>query len=336
MSELRRDPIVGRWVIINTDHPLGPNDFEKEDQSAKQAAVCQFCSGRESQTPGEVESIRLNGSLPNTAGWSLRVVPNKFPALQVEGEIDKRGIGIFDMAKGIGAHEVVIETPDHHKNLADFSDQEILSVIKTYQSRLITLAKDKRFKYIMIFKNYGESAGASLEHAHTQILALPLVPKYVLEELEGAQYYYEYRGRCVFCDMIEQEYQDKKRIITENNDFISFAPFVPRFPFESWIIPKKHGFEFCSLAQEGRHNLAMILREVLYRMKKCLSDPSYNFYLHLAPLNNAYQDSYHWHIEIIPKLTRVAGFEWGTGFYVVETEPGVAAQHLREVVYSGV
>ena len=330
MTELRRDPIVERWVIINTENPLGPQDFDKENHTSKQAATCQFCPGREQQTPPEIEAVRLTHAPANKPGWSVRVIPNKFPALRIEGDLNKRGLGIFDMSNGVGAHEVIIETPDHSKQLADLSDQEILAVIQKYQSRVLNLAKDKRFKYIMIFKNYGESAGASVEHAHAQVIALPLVPKYVLEELVGARNYFEYRGRCIFCDVINQEYRDQERIVFENNDFLAFCPFVPRFPFESWIIPKKHSSEFSFLTGNEQVNLAGILRNILLRVKNCLSDPSYNFYLHLAPVNNGYAESYHWHIEIIPKLTRVAGFEWGTGFYFVPTPPSLAAKYLRE------
>ena len=331
MGELRRDPVVGRWVIVDTDHPGQSNGFEKEDHTPKQEAKCQFCYGRENQTPPEIEAARPKDSKPNSPGWSVRVIPNKFPALQIEGELNKRGIGIFDMSNGVGAHEIVIETPDHRKVMADFTNEELLEVIKKFKSRYVSLSHDKRLKYILIFKNFGESAGASMEHGHSQIIALPMVPKYVLEELEGAEHYFEYRGRCVFCDMINQEYQDKDRIVTENKDFISFCPFAPRFPFESWIIPKEHSAHLEDISDEKLYNLAGILKEMLYRLKVTLSNPSYNFFLHLAPLHYEHNESYHWHIEIIPKLTQIAGFEWGTGFYIVSTPPDVAAKQLREV-----
>ncbi len=334
MSELRCDPIVGRWVVVNTDDSMKPGDFEKEDQSLRQAATCQFCSGKERQTPPEVDALRPANSPSNSPGWQVRVVSNKFPALRIEGDLNKRAIGIFDVCNGIGAHEVVIETPDHSKkNLADFSVEDIVNVLKKYQNRVLSLARDKRFKYIMLFKNYGSSAGASVEHAHSQIIALPMVPKYVLEELEGAREYFQLRGRCVFCDIIHQEYEDKKRIIAGNDEFLSFCPFVPRYTFESWIIPKRHNSDFGSLNDGEQHHLAAILKEVLTRIKVCLEDPSYNFYLHITPVNSDYGQSYHWHFEIVPNLTRVAGFEWGTGFHVVRTSPDLAAEYLRKVAY---
>lgn len=330
MLEVRRDPVIGRWVMVHKrEGSLGPADYDKEKHVLKQEAVCQFCSGREAQTPPEVDAIRPGPYAPNAPGWLTRVVPNKFPALRIEGNLDRRGVGLYDMTNGVGAHEVLIESPDHARNLADFTVDEVVNVIKLFQSRSASLARDKRFKYIMIFKNYGQSAGASVEHAHSQIIALPMVPKYVAEELEGAKKYYDFRGRCVFCDMIQQEYHDQRRIITSNDGFVSFCPFVPRFPFESWIFPKDHATDFVTMDEANRHKLATILKDVLLRIKICLTDPSYNFYLHVPPVDYENAQSYHWHIEIVPQLTRVAGFEWGTGFYVVRTAPSVAAEYLR-------
>ena len=333
MAELRRDPIIGRWVIVETDeNSLGVDAYEKESHSPYQAAICQFCAGRERQTPAEVDAIRFNGSPANTPGWVARVVPNKFPALKIEGDLDKRGMGIYDISNGVGAHEVVIETPDHNKHLADLTTEEMACVIQLYQNRTVNLAKDRRFKYVMIFKNYGEAAGTSVEHAHSQIIALPMIPKYVLEELEGARAYYDSRGKCIYCDMIQQEYSEKVRIILENEMLVAFCPFVPRYPFENWILPKEHNSDFATMGDKERLALAGILKNILLRMKKVLADPPYNFYLHMAPVNHEKEKSYHWHIEIVPKLTREAGFEWGTGFYVIQTSPSVAARYLREIM----
>ena len=332
MPELRRDPIVGRWVVMDTDHPKGPQDFPKADNAPVHQATCQFCPGKEAQTPSELEAVRPDKSLPNTPGWMVRAVPNKFPALTSLGEIEKVGVGIYDMTSGIGAHEVVIETPDHQKALADLTLEEMVAVIGQYRSRYHKLAQDSRFKYIFIFKNFGASAGATVEHAHSQIIALPMVPKSVVEELKGAEYYYQYRGRCVFCDIIGQEYQDRERIVSENHGFLAFCPFVPRYAFETWITPKAHSAEFVTMDEEGITNLASCLLDILRRMKKALSNPAYNFYVHTAPIDYARGESYHWHIEIIPKLTRSVGFEWGTGLHIVPTLPKDAARYLREAV----
>jgi len=331
MAELRRDPIAGRWVIVDTDHPNKPEEFEHEPHGWR-GGICPFCYGNESQTPPEIEAIRDPSTSPNTPGWQVRVVPNKFPALQIEGDLDRRGVGIYDMSNGIGAHEVIIETPYHHKDMPDLLNEEIEKIISMCCRRALDLIKDKRFQYIMLFKNYGPAAGASLEHPHTQIIALPMAPKSVAEEIRGAQNYFGYRERCIFCDIIRQETQEKERIILENKYFLSFCPFVSRFPFEVWIIPKKHNGYFCHMPPEEIPALAVILKETIARVKKVFANPAYNFIVHSSPINgDSGVEGYHWHLELMPKLTRVAGFEWGTGFYLVSTPPELAAKYLREV-----
>lgn len=330
MSELRRDPVNGRWVIVDTDHPNKPEDFEY-DHHVFRGGTCPFCYGNESMTPPEIEAMREPNTDKDTPGWKVRVVPNKFPALQIEGLLDRRGIGIYDMSNGVGAHEVLIETPYHQKDIPDYLDEEIQNFISMYCKRALDLSKDKRFKYILFFKNFGAAAGASLEHPHTQIVALPMIPKNAVEELKGAHRYYEFRERCVFCDMISLELQEKLRVVAENEYFLSFCPFVSRFPFEIWIIPKNHKGHFCHMPPEEIPALASILKVTITKLKKVFANVSYNFIIHSAPINgDGDAESYHWHIEFMPKLTRVAGFEWGTGFYIVPTPPELAAKYLRE------
>lgn len=330
MSELRRDPIGGRWVIVDTDHPNKPKDYEHEPHSWRGGA-CPFCPGSEALTPPEIDCFRDPSTRPNTPGWQVRVVPNKFPALQIEGELDRRGLGLYDMSGGIGAHEVLIETPYHNKDIPDLFNEEIEKIISMSCRRSLDLIKDKRFKYILLFKNFGPTAGASLEHPHVQLIALPMVPKNVAEEIKGAQNYFEYRERCIFCDIIKQETQDKERIVLENKYFLSFCPFVSRFPFEIWIIPKSHSNYFCHSQPEEIPYLASILKDTIAKIKNVFASPAYNFIMHSSPINgNEGLEYYHWHIELMPKLTRVAGFEWGSGFYLVSTPPELAAKYLRE------
>ncbi|OGX26346.1 MAG: galactose-1-phosphate uridylyltransferase [Omnitrophica WOR_2 bacterium RIFCSPHIGHO2_02_FULL_45_21] len=328
MAELRRDPIVERWVIIDTDHPSGPEDFEKEPLAFR-GGDCPFCYGNESTTPPEIEVIRDPATESNKPGWLVRVMANKFPALQIEGDIERRGLGLYDISNGIGAHEIIVQTPYHHKELSDLEDYEVENVIKMYCRRMTDLHKDTRFKYILLFKNYGPSSGASLEHPHTQLIALPMIPKNVQEELDGAFKYFDYRERCIFCDINRQELQEKERIVFESKYFLAFCPYVSRFPFEVWIIPKKHQDAFCQMAHEQIPELAKMLKSTLSRISDVLLHPAYNFIIHTSPINTEYRQGYHWHIEIMPKLTRVAGFEWGTGFYIVPTPPELAAKYLR-------
>jgi UDPglucose--hexose-1-phosphate uridylyltransferase len=334
MSEIRRDPIIGRWVIMDTDCPEKPEDYVYEQHSYK-GGLCPFCYGNESMTPPEIEVIRDPSTAPNTSGWQVRVVANKFPALQIEGELDRRGVGIYDMSNGIGAHEVLIETPYHEKDICDLMNSEVENFLSMYCRRALDLVKDRRFKYIMVFKNFGAAAGASLEHPHTQMIALPMIPKSVLEEIRGAHDYFQFRERCIFCDIIRQEKEEKERIILENEHFLSFCPYASRFPFEIWIIPKKHNEFFCHMPPKEIPALATILRETIAKLKVVFPNLSYNFIMHSGPVNTDVEtEGYHWHIEFMPKLTRVAGFEWGSGFYLVSTPPEIAAKYLKEAKVS--
>jgi UDPglucose--hexose-1-phosphate uridylyltransferase len=330
MPELRKDPIVGRWVIISTERAQRPSDF-KIEKDEKKGGFCPFCYGNEHVTPPEVLAYRQNEQDSNKSGWSLRVVPNKFPALMIEGSVNKRGDGVYDMMNGIGAHEVIVESPDHNKSLANLNDQQFEDVLWSFRDRIIDLKKDKRFRYILVFKNHGLRAGASLEHSHCQLIALPILPKTVIEELTGSNEYYSYKERCLYCDIITQEIEDQKRVVLENEEFIVTCPFAPRFPFEVWILPKNHAAHFEDTTKHEVRLLAQIFQRTLRKLEKALNDPPYNFMIHTAPLTMHNPEVYHWHIEITPRLTRMAGFERGSGFYINPTAPEVSAQFLREV-----
>ena len=329
MSELRRDPIIGRWNIIETEGPSGPEAFEADEQ-ALGGGKCPFCYGNEAMTPPEIHVVRPSGSAANSVGWQLRVVSNKFPALKIEGDLARRGIGVFDLCNGVGAHEVIVETPDHRRQMADLSPEELSEVIKAFKLRSLDLRGDRRLKYTLIFKNFGLSAGASLEHTHSQLIALPIVPKRVQEELKGAERYFEFRERCPYCDMLSQELQEDERLVCENRSFVAVCPFMSSFPFEIWILPKDHRADFAQIAPEAVTDFARILKETLTRLRITLSNPAYNFIIHTSPIETHEREEYHWHLELIPKLTKVAGFEWGTGFYINPTSPELAAKALRD------
>ncbi|MBM3244523.1 MAG: DUF4931 domain-containing protein [Candidatus Omnitrophica bacterium] len=339
MPELRKDPVIGRWVIIATERARRPDQYAKGAPEGPKEEACPFCEGSESQTPPEIDSIRPKNSAPNTPGWDLRVVPSIAPFLRIEGELDRRGKGLYDLMNGVGAHEIVIETNKHIESMSDLSQDQIAKVISCYIDRIIDLEKDRRFKYVMVFKNHGWSAGAGMfKHSKSQLIATPVNPKRVKEELVGARLHYDYHERCIFCDLIKQEIETKDRVILDIDGFIAITPFAARFPFEVWILPKKHSCDFVSLDMESRQNLAKILKMTLAKLKKGLNDPPYNYVIHTAPFRrhkSGYWKSidydYHWHIEIMPRLTRVAGFEWGTGFYICPLPPEEAAKFLREV-----
>ncbi|MGQ9603009.1 MAG: galactose-1-phosphate uridylyltransferase [bacterium] len=335
MPELRKDPVIGRWVIISTERGRRPTDFASVP-AARSTSFCPFCEGNESKTPPEVLAFREAGTERDKPGWRVRVVPNKFPALQIEGDLNRQGEGIYDKMNGVGAHEVIIETPDHNKKLSDLDENHISEVILAWQQRVLDLKQDERFRYIVIFKNHGEAAGASLEHTHTQLVAMPIVPKRVIEELEGSRKYYEFKERCVFCDIVAQETFDDVRTVSANESYIAIEPFAARFPFETWILPRYHRSAFEESSKLEIVHLARILKDVLMRLDIGLSNPPYNFILHTLPLRGDNRIWYHWHVEIMPKLTKVAGFEWGSGFYINPTAPEEAAQYLREISLTGV
>jgi UDPglucose--hexose-1-phosphate uridylyltransferase len=330
LPELRKDPVTGRWVIIASDRAKRPTDFVRDRVRIRGIGFCPFCYGNESKTPPEVLAYRQQGSQPNTAGWTLRVVPNKFPALGIEGTLNRQGEGLYDKMNGIGAHEVIIETPDHNATLATMAPNRIEDVLWAYRDRILDLKRDRRFKYILIFKNHGEAAGATLEHTHSQLIALPVVPKRVLEEVEGAREYYNYKERCIFCDMMRQEAESGVRVIAENQALVVLAPFAPRFPFEMWMLPKAHQSAFEESQKFEFEQLASILKDMLTRLDRVLEYPPYNCIIHTSPMPDTSNDYYHWHLEIMPKLTKVAGFEWGTGFYINPTPPEESAKFLRE------
>jgi UDPglucose--hexose-1-phosphate uridylyltransferase len=331
MPELRKDPVTGRWVIISNERQKRPNDFRFEQATAIGRELCPFCPVHEALTPPEVLSYRHNGGAPNTPGWELRVVPNKFPALQVEGTLDREGEGLFDRMNGIGAHEVIIETPDHDRSMSLMSEPEIERVLWAYRERILDLERDRRLRHILVFKNHGPAAGATLEHPHSQLIALPIVPDFVREEIEGARQHFRTKERCLFCDIIHQELGDGRRVVQENAEIIAVSPYAPRFAFETWLLPKRHGARFEEAPRHVYEALARMLKTILQRLDRALEIPPFNLVVHTAPFSEDLADIYHWHIEIMPKITRIAGFECGTGFHINPTSPEEAARVLRAV-----
>ncbi|HBE44607.1 MAG TPA: galactose-1-phosphate uridylyltransferase [Deltaproteobacteria bacterium] len=331
MPELRKDPIINRWVIISSERGKRPV-FLTEEAPVQKTGMCPLCEGNENMTPSEVYAIRRDASPPNSPNWILRVVPNKFPALRIEGNPNKEGIGLYDRMNGIGAHEVIIETPHHGETLSKMDAPSIQNVFVAYRERVLDLTRDKRFRYVMVFKNHGSTAGASLDHSHSQLIALPILPKMVVEEINGGREYYRYKDRCIFCDIIAQEREDNVRIVYENERFIALSPYASRFPFEIWILPKEHKPYFASEDSKEDHYfyVAEALSTVLKKYDKLLNTPPYNFMIHTAPFGNGDIPHYHWHMEIIPRLTKMAGFEWGTGFYINPTPPEEATTYLQE------
>ncbi len=340
MSILRRDPTSYGWTIYPEEDfqpPLSPC----VDQPENPPETCPFCAGHEDQTPPEIMAVRPPGSDPNTPGWRVRTIPDRNAVLRIEGQVGRRGEGLYDMMNGIGAHEIVVETPDHHGLFSDFDEALLSDIVWMYRERMRDLVKDPRFRYIQVCRNYGVRAGARLSHPHSLVFALPVIPRAVREEISRAAEYWQMKERCVFCDIVNQEQTDKGRVVFQNSDFIVLEPFAARTPFETWILPLEHESRFLDLADEKIVTLARAVRLATRALASELGNPPYNLILHTSPIRVEKQfdmqhmplaEYYHWHIEIIPRLRELNGFEYGTGIYVNPLLPEKAAARLRGVI----
>ena len=327
MPELRRDPITHRWSIIATERAGRPKALQRYKRPPAEVKVCPFCAGKEHLTPPSIREVPS----PDGRGWQIRVIPNKYPALRIEGDLDKRPEGIFDHMNGVGAHEVVIESPVHDFKLQGLPREHVVAALEVYRDRMSDLQGDQRFKFSLLFRNRGREAGATIPHGHAQIIALPVVPHQVQELLDGARRYYEFRGRNVFDDIVRQEVADGRRLIYDNDSYVLLAPYASRFPFEMNIIPRAPANRFEETRRSELEPLAEVLTLALDRLDRALGGPAYNFIIQSAPYGHDNVPWYRWQIVLMPTLTRVAGFEWGTGFYINPVAPEQAAEVLRNV-----
>lgn len=333
VTELRREPILRRWVVITSRHWEALMGLLSR-QRGQERDLCPFCPGHEAKTPPEVFAIRDPHSPPNGKGWRVRVVPNKFPFFRIEGAIEKSAAGIYDRMTGIGAHEIVIETPAHEADWSTIDAPHLEGVLRAYRERSLDLRRDKRFRQIVIARNYGPGL-ALLSHPHSHVVALTVIPKRIEEELRGALEYYERKERCPYCDTIRQELQSGERVIRETKAFLAFAPFAARYPLETWIIPKAHGHDFGALGDLELKDLAVLLQDLVGRIRRLLLGPPYSLVLHTSPLQTYAEPRYHWHLELRVRLPIAEGFEWGTGFFVNPIAPEEAAKRLRAVAEEG-
>lgn len=327
MAELRREPIARRWVVITTDHPKGPSDylpFKPPYKYFTSEGKCPFCPGNENMTPKETFSL-----LDDRGKWYVRVVPNKYPFFHIEGGFNKRAEGMYDVMEAIGAHEIVIESPDHKQSFATMDSKQIEKIIIAYKERMIDLEKDIRFQQFLILKNY---PGVFNQHPHSHILAMPVIPRRIDEEIWGTLDYFNRKERCIYCDIIKEELSNKKRVIFETTNFLVFSPFASRYPFEVWIIPKTHSPDFHHILDESIKDLSIAIQQLFLCFSKLLSDPPYSIAFHTSPVQSRFHRSeYHWHIETRLRIGLREGFEWGTGFFVNHTPPEDAAFYLREI-----
>jgi UDPglucose--hexose-1-phosphate uridylyltransferase len=336
LHELRKDPLLGRWIAVLSE-PKSPSEYQIMSHGEEEKN-CIFCAGRESETPGEIMSVtRINPGEPKKRWWT-RVIPNVAPVFQIEGDLGRRGEGMYDKMNSIGANEIIIESPEHSVTPEDMGIDQMVRVIMTYRDRMADLEQDPRLRYTLIYKNSGKEAGGVYSHPISHLASTPVIPKRVKEELDGAKQYYAYKERCIFCDIVREELRVGSRVILETRHFVAFCPYASKFPFESWIVPKKHNCAFQDIRAEEIQDMALVLSSVLKKLRAAFDGLSLNYFIHSAPNRiprknhwHTLGEDFHWHLEIMPRLLRTSGFEWGSGFYILPTSPEYASQYLREV-----
>lgn len=340
MSELRHDPVNKLWVIIAMERAKRPREFRFEPAiPADDRVPCPFCPGQEAETPPELFAIRDHGA-PNGPDWVVRVIPNKRPVLAIEGDLDRRGVGVYDRMRGIGAHEIVIETPEHRRRPGEVPVLQFAAALGASRQRISDLLRDRRFKYILLYRNYGVTAGATIHHPFQQLVATPVSPRSVVGKLEVARAHFAVKERCIFCDVLAQEIEDGARVVHIDDRFVTLAPYASRFPYELRLYPRQHSHQFTELDPPGIEQLAAHMGEIFRRLDVVLGNPPFHWMLINAPNATAgipraghwttLPWDWHWHIEILPRVVALAGFEWGTGFYINPIAPEDAAAFLRD------
>jgi len=336
MHELRKDPLLGRWVAV-LNQSKSPSEYLlcPEANSEKD---CLFCAGREMELPQEIMSIPHQdpGVLPEK--WWTRVIPNLSPIFRIEGDLGRKGEGMYDKMNSIGANEIIVESPYHDIRPEDIGLDQMARVLMTYRDRMADLEKDPRLRYTLIYKNSGLSAGATYSHPISHLASTPVIPKRVKEELDGAKQYFAYKERCIFCDLIREELGFGSRVIIETKNFVAFCPYASKFPFEVWIMPKRHNCAFQEIRTDEVEDMALMLSSVLKKLRAVFDGVPFNYFIHSAPNRiprknhwHTLGEDFHWHLEIMPRLLKTSGFEWGSGFYILPTSPEQAAQYLKEV-----
>lgn len=332
MPQLRQDLITGRWVAVATERARRPDSFTQAVKEATVARdVCPFCPGHEEMTPPEVLAYRAPGTEANGPGWWVRVVPNLYAAFKLQPEGQDHVDGRFRQRDAIGACEVLISSPDHKAPTPLLERRQVTEIVQSYLDRYHAHQDNPALEYVLILYNHGRPAGASLEHPHSQLYAISLVPPSFREEMEGARRFAAEHDGCVFCQTLEDEEQARARMVFGNELFAVFCPYAARTPFETWIVPRRHRASFGDLDQEDeKPAFAEALQETLKALYHGLNDPPFNYFIHSAPLKQPQSDVYHWHLELIPKLSIAAGFELGTGMWINVVKPEDSAAFLRE------
>ncbi len=336
MPEIRYNMITRQWVIIATERAQRPEQFSQKEPKKplpEYDSRCPFCPGNEAMAPPASLELAPRGGPARTGdkGWQVRVVPNKFPALAAEGELVRRQEGLKRTLTGVGIHEVIIETPAHNRTTALLSDAEVVQILDAYQQRYAAIIRDPRVAQITLFKNHGLAAGTSLEHPHSQLIGTPIIPMEVRDRMETALHFYDEQGECLFCRTLEEETTEGARVVLEGEHFTAFIPFAALSPFHTWIYPKRHSASFAAMNEAEKEDLARILRRVLRKLHDGLGNPDFNYTIRSAPHDAAAVKYYHWYLSIVPRVTRLAGFELGSGMFINVARPEDSARFLRDL-----
>jgi len=328
--EWRMNPATGEWVIVAPERSARPMMPPEEPGPDQPPDYCPFCEGHEAETPPELLAVRTPGSTPNGPGWLVRAIPNSFPAVRSSGAAEPVSDGFYYRSNGVGRHELFIESAHHEKNLARLPVEQVQRVVQVWLARLREASRDPFLYYAQLFKNHGGDAGASVEHAHSQMIATPMIPIRMREELRYAAEYHQKHRRCVYCELLARELQAGERLVADVPGFQAFVAFAGRQPYESWILPTTHGCRMDRISAPEADQLGTLLSIVLRKMDTALGGPSYNLVFHSAPFHEAPSPSYHWHVEVLPRMTQLAGYEWGSGAHINPVRPEDAAEVLRD------
>ncbi len=334
MPEIRKDIMRDSWVVTATDKALHPQNFtinKKCIQIEALPEVCPFCEGNEALTPPEIEAVREGNTLPDTPGWTIRTIPNKFSVFSLQGVLMKKQAGFYHSYSNVGKHEVIVETPSHDQEMHQFDADRMEQILLTLKRRYNHLLEDERIKYIQVYKNRGLFAGASQDHSHTQILAFPMVPT----QNRGLIAYYSQDSSCYLCDLLREEQRLESRVIAGEEHFLLICPYASRFPYETWIIPRSHHQHFGDISREEIKSLSLLLPRLLRVMLTYLEDPAYNLVIHTAPANMVNLPAYHWFIEISPRLLVMNGVEAASGYCLNPVAPETAAVVFRSLYHAG-
>ncbi|MEW5957750.1 MAG: DUF4931 domain-containing protein [Chloroflexota bacterium] len=331
MPEFRQNMATKEWVIIANERAKRPDEYiDVEGLVATEKnppfdARCPFCPGNEERDL-EIECV------PETGPWQTRVVYNKYPALSMAGDLTRTFDGVHRRISGVGHHEIVVEHPLHNTTLGLMAGEEIKYVLETFYNRGWSIRKDSRIEQIIYFKNHGEQAGASLKHPHSQIIGLPVVPTDIRHRIEEARRYFDDNGECVFCVMMRDELEKKERLVATSDHFVAFVLYAAPSPFHIWILPRQHSVSFLYSQPDEIEDLGELLRVVLRKLYVGLNDPAYNLIIRSAPVKEISNDYLHWYITVIPRLSRTAGFEMGSGMYINPSLPEESSAFLRGIL----